>query len=195
MVLLEDLGALVGLVLAMAGITAAVVTDDGRWDGYGTIAIGILLGIIAIVLVIEMKSLLIGESATRKDVEAIRAAIEIEPDVHPGHPPPHRAPRPRRAAGRAPRSSSSTSSPWPRWPGPSTASSATSAPACPSARVIYIEPDVHQRAPRAGGFVAEHAAATSTPTTPPTSAITGHRPEARRRRRDLVLMHARSTWA
>ena len=80
-VLLEDLGALVGLVLAMAGITASVITDDGRWDGYGSIAIGILLGIIAVILVIEMKSLLIGEGASRKDVEAIRAAIEIDPDV------------------------------------------------------------------------------------------------------------------
>jgi cation diffusion facilitator family transporter len=80
-VLLEDLGALVGLTLAFAGVTTAVITDDGRWDGYGTLSIGILLGIIAIVLVVEMKSLLIGESATRKEVEAIRAAIEIDPDV------------------------------------------------------------------------------------------------------------------
>jgi cation diffusion facilitator family transporter len=80
-VLLEDLGALVGLVLAIAGVTASVVTDDGRWDGYGSVAIGILLGIIAVILVIEMKSLLIGEGASRKDVEAIRAAIEIDPDV------------------------------------------------------------------------------------------------------------------
>jgi cation diffusion facilitator family transporter len=80
-VLLEDLGALVGLVLAMAGVTASVLTDDGVWDGYGSVAIGVLLGIIAVVLVVEMKSLLIGEGASRKDVEAIRAAIEIDPDV------------------------------------------------------------------------------------------------------------------
>ena len=80
-VILEDFGALIGLVLAMAGITASVVTDDGRWDGYGSIAIGVLLVVIAAILVIEMKSLLIGEGASRKDVEAIRAAIEIDPDV------------------------------------------------------------------------------------------------------------------
>ena len=80
-VLLEDLGALIGLTMAIAGVTTAVVTDDPRWDAYGTLAIGTLLGIIAIVLVVEMKSLLIGESASRKDIEAIRAAIEIDPDV------------------------------------------------------------------------------------------------------------------
>ncbi|CAN5559999.1 cation diffusion facilitator family transporter [soil metagenome] len=80
-VLLEDFGALIGLVLAMSGIGLSVALDDGRWDGYGTLSIGILLGLIAIVLVVEMKSLLIGESASRKDLEAMRAAIEIEPDV------------------------------------------------------------------------------------------------------------------
>lgn len=80
-VLLEDLGAMIGLVFALAGVSAAAVTDDPRWDAYGTLAIGTLLGIIALVLVVEMKSLLIGESATRKQVEAIRGAIEIEPDV------------------------------------------------------------------------------------------------------------------
>ena len=80
-VLLEDTAALLGLVLAFAGVTAATVLDDGIWDGYGTLSIGILLGFVAIVLVVEMKSLLIGESASRKEMEAIRAAVEIEPDV------------------------------------------------------------------------------------------------------------------
>ncbi len=80
-VLLEDFGALIGLVLALAGIAMAVITGDGVWDGYGTLGIGILLGLIAVVLVWEMKSLLIGESASKKDVEAMRAAIEIEPEV------------------------------------------------------------------------------------------------------------------
>lgn len=80
-VLLEDLGALVGLMLALAGVGLAVATGDGVWDGYGTLGIGVLLGIIAVILVVEMKSLLIGESAARKDLEAMRAAIEIDPDV------------------------------------------------------------------------------------------------------------------
>lgn len=80
-VLLEDLAALCGLVLAVGALTMAVVTDDAVWDGYGTLAIGILLGVVAIILAWEMKSLLIGESASRKQQEAIRAAIEVEPGV------------------------------------------------------------------------------------------------------------------
>lgn len=80
-VLLEDSGALAGLVIALGAITTSELTGDPMWDGVGTLAIGILLGIIAIVLVVEMKSLLIGEAASRRDVETIRAAIEIDPSV------------------------------------------------------------------------------------------------------------------
>ncbi|HEU5152985.1 MAG TPA: cation diffusion facilitator family transporter [Iamia sp.] len=80
-VLLEDSGALAGLVIALAAITTSEVTGDPIWDGIGTLAIGILLAVIAVVLVVEMKSLLIGESASRKDVETIRAAVEIDPAV------------------------------------------------------------------------------------------------------------------
>ncbi|WP_454049399.1 cation diffusion facilitator family transporter [Cellulomonas sp. Marseille-Q8402] len=74
-VLLEDFGALVGLVLALFGVSMTLVTDDGRWDAIGSAAIGVLLVLIAIVLAMETKSLLLGESATRKDVDAIRAAL------------------------------------------------------------------------------------------------------------------------
>jgi cation diffusion facilitator family transporter len=74
-VLLEDLGALVGLVLALFGVSMTLVTHDGRWDAVGSAAIGVLLVLIAIVLAIETKSLLLGESATRKDVDAIKAAL------------------------------------------------------------------------------------------------------------------------
>ncbi len=63
-VLLEDLGALVGLVLALLGVGLTVVTGDAVFDAMGTIAIGLLLGVIAIILIIEMKSLLIGEGVT-----------------------------------------------------------------------------------------------------------------------------------
>lgn len=80
-VLLEDAGAMAGLVIAMAAVTTAELTGEPVWDGIGTLSIGILLGIIAIILIIEMKSLLIGESATKKDVEAITAAIEVDPAV------------------------------------------------------------------------------------------------------------------
>ena len=62
-VLLEDLGALIGLAVALLGVSLAMATGDSRFDALGSITIGILLGLIAIVLAIEMKSLLIGESA------------------------------------------------------------------------------------------------------------------------------------
>lgn len=80
-VLLEDFGALIGLVLALFGVSMTLVTHDGRWDAVGSAAIGLLLVVIAIVLAVETKSLLLGESATRKDVDAIRAAL-----VGPGVP-------------------------------------------------------------------------------------------------------------
>jgi cation diffusion facilitator family transporter len=80
-VLLEDLGALVGLTFALSGVVAAHLTGDARFDAVGTIAIGILLAVIAVTLVIEMKSLLIGESATPEQRAAIQAAIEHHPQV------------------------------------------------------------------------------------------------------------------
>jgi cation diffusion facilitator family transporter len=80
-VLLEDLAALFGLVFAMAGVSLAVVTEDGRWDGAGSMAIGLLLGLVAVVLAVETKSLLIGESA-HEDVEReIVTALEAGDDV------------------------------------------------------------------------------------------------------------------
>lgn len=75
-VLLEDSGALIGLVLALGGVGLTVITGDAVWDGIGTLCIGALLGIIAIVLIIEMKSLLIGEGATEQEEVAIIAALE-----------------------------------------------------------------------------------------------------------------------
>jgi cation diffusion facilitator family transporter len=80
-VLLEDFGALVGLVLALLAVTIAHLTDEPVWDGVGTLCIGILLIVIAVVLAIEMKGLLIGEAASTADQEKIVAAIEIEPSV------------------------------------------------------------------------------------------------------------------
>ena len=75
-VLLEDSGALVGLVFALAGVGLTMLTGEPVWDGVGTIAIGLLLGVIAVVLMVEMHSLLIGEGATREEDRAIRAALE-----------------------------------------------------------------------------------------------------------------------
>ena len=75
-VLLEDSGALVGLAFALTGVGLTMLTGEPVWDGVGTVAIGLLLGAIAVVLMIEMHSLLIGEGATRQEDRAIRAAIE-----------------------------------------------------------------------------------------------------------------------
>ncbi|MGW2564528.1 cation diffusion facilitator family transporter [Streptomyces sp. NPDC001514] len=74
-VLLEDLGALVGLVLALGGVGLALLTGNGVWDGIGTLCIGILLILIALVLAAETKSLLLGEAAGAEDVEKIQAAV------------------------------------------------------------------------------------------------------------------------
>jgi cation diffusion facilitator family transporter len=80
-VLLEDFGALIGLVFALIGVSIAVVTGDSVWDAIGTLAIGTLLVSIAIVLAIETKSLLVGEAATRADLKKIEAALLAESDV------------------------------------------------------------------------------------------------------------------
>jgi cation diffusion facilitator family transporter len=74
-VLLEDLGALVGLVLALLGVGLTVLTGDAVWDAFGTIAIGLLLGVIAIILIIEMKSLLIGEGASSPVLSRITGGL------------------------------------------------------------------------------------------------------------------------
>jgi cation diffusion facilitator family transporter len=80
-VLLEDAGALVGLVLALGGVTMAEVTGDGRWDGLGSFAIGTLLIVIAVFLTMEMSSMLVGESALPGQEIAIREALEAEPAI------------------------------------------------------------------------------------------------------------------
>ena len=171
-VILEDLGALVGLVLAFAGVSLAVITDNGIWDGYGTLSIGILLGVIAVILVIEMKSLLIGESASRREIEAITAAIEIAPEVmgvihlRAEHLGPEELlvgtkveflheltlPELAQAIDRVERSIRT---------------------AVPKARIIYVEPDVHRDHRLATApFVAEHGGHID-PDDPDYSQITG----------------------
>jgi cation diffusion facilitator family transporter len=74
-VLLEDLGALVGLILALGGVGLALLTGDGVWDGVGTLCIGVLLILIALVLAVETKSLLLGEAAGPEAEQRIEAAI------------------------------------------------------------------------------------------------------------------------
>ena len=77
-ILLEDLGALLGLVFALFGVGLTLITGNGTWDALGTAMIGFLLVAIAIVLAMETKSLLLGESATKADVDRISTALEAD---------------------------------------------------------------------------------------------------------------------
>ena len=102
-VLLEDSGALVGLLFALVGISLAEITGNARWDAMGSIGIGLLLGVIAVILAIEMKSLLIGEAVAPEVDATIRTAIlggpEISRIIHLRTSAPR--PRRRRAGGEA----------------------------------------------------------------------------------------------
>ncbi len=80
-VLLEDTGALLGLLLALVGVSLAGSTGNEVWDGIGTLSIGILLVIIAAILTVEMKSLLIGEAAIDRHIRAITSAVSGHPKV------------------------------------------------------------------------------------------------------------------
>jgi cation diffusion facilitator family transporter len=80
-VLLEDFAALIGLVLALFGVGLTIITDNSLFDALGTLAIGVLLVLVAVALGIETKSLLVGEGASAADTEAIRDAINAQPQV------------------------------------------------------------------------------------------------------------------
>ncbi|MBI5089841.1 MAG: cation diffusion facilitator family transporter [Actinobacteria bacterium] len=80
-VLLEDVGAETGLAFALAGLAMAEVTGNPRWDAVGSIAIGILLVMIAAILAAEMKGLLIGEAPTDSVVADVERAIATAPHV------------------------------------------------------------------------------------------------------------------
>lgn len=74
-VLLEDSAALLGLIFALFGVSLTLVTGNGHWDAVGTGLIGLLLVTVAVVLALETKSLLLGESATEEDIKAIEASL------------------------------------------------------------------------------------------------------------------------
>jgi divalent metal cation (Fe/Co/Zn/Cd) transporter len=85
-VLLEDVAALCGLVFALIGVGLTVITGDNLWDGVGTIAIGTLLVLVAVILGVETKSLLVGEGANPDDHAKILAALNghelVEAVIH-----------------------------------------------------------------------------------------------------------------
>ncbi len=80
-VLLEDTAALIGLSFAALGVGLSVLTGDAMWDALGTVCIGALLVLVALLLGFETRSLLVGEGASRADTEAIRAAIIGTPGI------------------------------------------------------------------------------------------------------------------
>ena len=81
MVLLEDTGALIGLVLALGGVGLTVLTGNPVWDGVGTVAIGALLGVIAVVLMTETHSLLIGEGCDSRGLPSHPCRDRGDPHV------------------------------------------------------------------------------------------------------------------
>jgi cation diffusion facilitator family transporter len=141
-VLLEDTGAEIGLLFALFGVIMAHVTGDARWDAVGSIAIGLLLIVIAIVLMIEMKGLLIGESAGKQDRAAIIAALEGGPNVdrliHLRTE--HLGPDEILVAAKLEYSSELT---FDQVVAEINATEVRVRDAVPAARVIYIEPDLH----------------------------------------------------
>ncbi|MER5772537.1 cation diffusion facilitator family transporter [Streptomyces sp. NPDC001985] len=142
-VLLEDLGALVGLILALVGVSLALATGDGLWDGIGTLCIGVLLILIALVLAVETKSLLLGESATTDDVRKIEEALvdgdRVTRIIHMRTL--HLGPDELLVAAKIAVPNDDTA--------PEIAASINAAEervraGCPIARVIYLEPDVYR---------------------------------------------------
>lgn len=80
-VVLEDFGALVGLIFALIGVSLAVVTGNGVWDGVGTLAIGVLLVGVGVVLFTETSTMLLGEGATPSQVTLIRQALAAQDGI------------------------------------------------------------------------------------------------------------------
>lgn len=149
-VLLEDFGALIGLVLALGGVGLALLTGDGVWDGIGTVCIGVLLVLIALVLAAETKSLLLGEAAGAEEVEKIQAAT-VDGDTVTGiihmrtlHLGPEELLIAAKIAVRHDETAAEIAA-------AIDAAEARIRAAVPIARVIYLEPDIYSEAEAAKG--------------------------------------------
>jgi cation diffusion facilitator family transporter len=149
-VLLEDFGALVGLVLALGGVGIALATGDGVWDGIGTLCIGILLVVIALVLASETKSLLLGEAASPDSLAKIRAAAvdgdTVTAVIHMRTL--HLGPDELLVAAKVAVQHDDTAAEVAR---AIDAAEARIREAVPIARVIYLEPDVYSESAAAAG--------------------------------------------
>ena len=80
-ILLEDAAALIGLTLALVGVSVTLITGNGYADAAATAAIGLLLVLVAVVLGVETSSLLLGESASPEAQRLIRESILAHPQV------------------------------------------------------------------------------------------------------------------
>ncbi|GGV23782.1 transporter [Streptomyces filipinensis] len=149
-VLLEDFGALIGLVLALLGVGLAVLTGDGVWDGIGTVCIGVLLVLIALVLAAETKSLLLGEAAGLDVIKEIEEAT-VDGDTVTGviHMRTlHLGPEELLVAAKIAVQHDDTAA---EVANAINAAEARIRAAVPIARVIYLEPDIYSEAEAAKG--------------------------------------------
>ncbi|MEE1799199.1 cation diffusion facilitator family transporter [Streptomyces sp. JV176] len=167
-VLLEDFGALIGLVLALGGVGISLATGDGIWDGIGTLCIGILLIVIALVLAAETKSLLLGEAAGTEDIDKIKNAI-VDGDVVTGiiHMRTlHLGPEELLVAAKIAVEHDDTAA---EVAAAINAAESRIREAVPIARVIYLEPDIYSASDAAAGTnPAKDAKDTDGPMTPGT---------------------------
>ncbi|WAL95868.1 cation diffusion facilitator family transporter [Streptomyces sp. Je 1-369] len=149
-VLLEDLGALVGLVLALGGVGLALATGDGVWDGIGTLCIGVLLILIAIILAAETKSLLLGEAAGTEEVAKIEKAVvdgeTVTKVIHMRTL--HLGPEELLVAAKIAVQHDDTAT---EVAGAINAAEERIRAAVPIARVIYLEPDIYSESAAAAG--------------------------------------------
>ncbi len=141
-ILLEDLAALLGLTFALLGVSLALLTGNGYFDVAGTAAIGVLLVTVAVVLAVETKSLLLGESASRPARAGIARALEstsgVERIIHMRTL--HLGPEELLVAVKVavPRTATAEAV-----AGTIDAAERAIRAAEPTARVIYIEPDIY----------------------------------------------------
>ena len=149
-VLLEDFGALIGLVLALGGVGLALLTGDGLWDGIGTVCIGVLLVMIALVLAAETKSLLLGEAASTEVVAQIeQATVDGETVTRIIHMRTlHLGPEELLIAAKIAVQHDDTAA---EVASAINAAEARIRAAVPIARVIYLEPDIYSAAEAAKG--------------------------------------------
>ncbi|GAA5066430.1 cation diffusion facilitator family transporter [Streptomyces similanensis] len=163
-VLLEDFGALIGLVLALGGVGLSLLTGDGVWDGVGTVCIGVLLVAIALVLAAETKSLLLGEAAGVEVVQQIEAATvdgdSVTRIIHMRTL--HLGPEELLVAAKIAVRHDDTAA---EVAAAIDAAEARIRAAVPIARVIYLEPDVYSEAEAARGADPEATPGGPTPHT------------------------------